>query len=455
MTRIDDIRRHLAERLPELVAKHGVPGAQIAVLADGEIATAASGVLNLGTGVEATTDSVCQIGSITKLWTATLVMQLVEEGLLDPDRPVGRYLPGWRLADADATEAITTRQLLGHTAGFLGDLIRDTGTGADAVEKYVATLGDAGQLFPPGERFSYNNAGYIVLGRLVEVLRGKPFNQALREHLITPLGLTHTATDATEAIRFRAAMGHLPGPDSAPVPAPVWSMAPSVAPAGALLSMRASDLLEFARLFLDGGRDGILSADGVAAMLEPYVAVPDVGRMPTHYGLGFGLWRLPGHTVVGHDGGTLGQSAFLRLVPGTGVAIALLANGGQPMALYEELVLPLLAELTGAELPAVPRPPAEPVAIDPVRAVGRYDMVLVHQEITVDEQGRCWLRHIPLTEEAKLLFPRDNREELLGLDADRLITRTEGPGGHTVLVLIGEPGQPARFLHSSRAAARV
>ncbi|MGH3049090.1 MAG: serine hydrolase domain-containing protein, partial [Gaiellaceae bacterium] len=97
----------LQERLDELREKHGVPGASLAVLANGEIAAAASGLLNLGTGVEATTDSLFQIGSITKVWTATLVMQLVDEGRVGLDDPVRRFLPDFRVADEAVAEQVT------------------------------------------------------------------------------------------------------------------------------------------------------------------------------------------------------------------------------------------------------------------------------------------------------------------------------------------------------------
>ncbi|TNC29168.1 serine hydrolase domain-containing protein [Amycolatopsis alkalitolerans] len=219
----------LTDRLRALTAKHGVPAAQAAVLAGGEVTDAAVGTLSLATGVEATTDSVFQVGSITKVWTATLVLQLVDEGLVELDSPVSEYLDGFGLAGG----TITVRQLLNHTAGFEGDLFHDTGSGEDAVAKFLDTISEAPQLFDPGERFSYCNAGYVVLGRLAEVLRGKPFAQVLRERLAQPLGLTHLATSAGEAILFRVAVGHLDLP-GAPglVPAPVWSLPPAIAPAG-------------------------------------------------------------------------------------------------------------------------------------------------------------------------------------------------------------------------------
>ena len=136
----DEIIAFLRDTLSDRADARGVPAAAVAVLVDGEIVDHATGTLNTATGVEATTDSVFQIGSITKVWTATLVMQLVDEGLVGLDEPVRTYLPEFRLADADAADAITVRQLLSHQAGFEGDVFTDTGRGDDAVEKYVALL---------------------------------------------------------------------------------------------------------------------------------------------------------------------------------------------------------------------------------------------------------------------------------------------------------------------------
>ncbi len=247
MSKISEIETWLQENLAVLLAEHQVPGAAIAVLADGEVIDHAAGVLNKSTGVESTVDSVFQIGSITKVWTTTLIMQLVDEGKVDLDRPVRDYLPEFAIGDEEAAAAITVRQLTCHTAGFEGDIFTDTGVGDDAVEKLVATLGSVPQLFPPGERFSYNNAGYCVLGRIIEVLRGKCWDDCVREHLFKPLGLTHAASGPYDAIRYRAAIGHVtPAPGEAPVPAPVWALPRSNSAAGSTLAMRPRDLLAFA-----------------------------------------------------------------------------------------------------------------------------------------------------------------------------------------------------------------
>ena len=117
---------------------------------NGEVFATAHGLLSKATGVEATSEAVFQIGSITKLWTTSLAMQLVDEGKLGLDEPVRAYLPEFRLADEHASAAITIRQLMTHTAGFGGDVFTDTGYGDDCVEKYVTSLTGQDQLFPPG-----------------------------------------------------------------------------------------------------------------------------------------------------------------------------------------------------------------------------------------------------------------------------------------------------------------
>ena len=124
--------KHWQQRLALLADKHGVPGATLAILADGEVADTAYGVLNRRTGVEATADSLFQIGSITKVWTATLVMQHVDEGLLDLDKPIVTYLPTFQVDDPEVTRTVTTRHLLAHTSGIDGDdsrIMRQRGWG--------------------------------------------------------------------------------------------------------------------------------------------------------------------------------------------------------------------------------------------------------------------------------------------------------------------------------------
>lgn len=461
MPHLDDIRGWISENLPALLAEHKVPGAAIGVYLNGEVFDFAAGVLSRSTGVEATTDSVFQIGSVTKAWTGTLVMQLADEGLLDIDKPVVACLPDFDLADSAAAKAMTVRQLLTHTAGFEGDIFTDTGSNDDCVERYVETLKTDPQLFPPGEMFSYNNAGYCVLGRIVEVLRGKPFDQALREHLFAPLGLTHAATDANSAILYRAAIGHLPNPEPGglPVPAPVYALAKSNAPAGAMLAMRPRDLLAFAAMHLNKGvaADGtrVLSPESVAAMQTAGVTLPPLGLMGTHWGLGWELFDLAGGRVFGHDGGTIGQNAFLRIVPGADAAIALLTNGGNPIGLYFDVYRHLLRELAGIEIPAHPLPPADPRKIDASRYLGTYANSVGRSEVTQDADGRIWMTDTPLGELAELVGEVE-RTELVHLEGDTLIPVEPRYGIHLPQVFIGDDGSGrALYIHTGRAMRRA
>lgn len=452
MSRAKDLSEWLPKRLAELVAEHGVPGAQAAVLVDGEVVDAAAGVLSLATTVETTTDSVFQIGSITKVWTATLVLQLVDDGLLDLDEPVVKYLPDFRLADAGAAVSITTRQLLDHTSGIEGDLFTDTGRGDDAVEKFVGTLAVAPQVHAPGEMFSYCNAGYVLLGRIVEVLRGKAFGAVLRERLGGPLELASYATTADEAIMFRAAVGHVDGPDGI-APAPVWCLAPSNAPAGSMLAMSARDLLKFAAAHIDGGA-GVLSADSTAAMQVTQVEVPDIGLMGATWGLGWELFDF-GVPVYGHDGGTIGQSAFLRVAPEAGVAVALLTNGGDVLRVYEGIVVELLRELAGAQIGELPAPPPQPGPIDAQLATGRYESVMFAYVLSVEDDGRAYVETQPASPEAKAFMAEPRRTEVVALREDALIGVEREMGRHPVYVLVGRDDQGrATHLFAGRAAKR-
>jgi CubicO group peptidase (beta-lactamase class C family) len=460
MANLDEISQHVQDRLPRLLAENNVPGAALAVSVGAQVTEHAAGLLSKATGVEATVDSVFQVGSITKVWTSTLLMQLVDAGELDLDAPVRRYLPEFRLADESAAAEITTRQLMCHTAGFEGDIFTDTGPGDDCVEKYVATLATVAQLFAPGAMFSYNNAGYCVLGRIVEVLREQPFDACLRDHLFKPLALTHAATSANEAILHRAAVGHIePAPDAEPVPAPVWSLMRSNAPAGSVLSMRPRDLLTLARVHVAGGKtpDGtvVLSPASVKAMQEPQVKLPGAGEMATAWGLGWEIYDLPGGTVIGHDGDTIGQSAFLRVVPQRDVAIALLTNGGNPIAVYTEIFGDLLRELAGVELPTPPTPPAEPEPADTRRYLGTYASEITELTVSQDDSGRIWLDETPKGIAAEFGQQVD-RKELVPLEPDTLITVRADHGRHETHVFLGDDGTGrALYIHSGRATRRA
>ncbi|MCX5613197.1 MULTISPECIES: serine hydrolase [unclassified Streptomyces] len=368
---------HWQARLDALRAKHHVPGASLALLVDGTVHELASGVLHRGTGVEATTDSVFQMGSIAKVYTATLIMQLAESGELDLDAPVVDVLPEFSVADPEATRAITTRQLLSHTGGLTCDFTHDSGRGDDCLAKYVEAAKGVALDCPPGTVISYSSVGYNVLGRIIEVATGKVWDQALKDLLLTPLGLTHTMTLPEEALRFRAAMGHLGEPGQDPDPAPEWDLMPrSAGPYGRVIAT-AGDLARLARMHLAGGvaEDGtrVLSEETVALMQRRVVDCPDKWTVSSDgWGLGWTLYDWNGVQGYGHDGASIGQYGYLRVVPSAGVAVALLTNGGGAREVYATLYRELLAELAGVTMPEPFAPQAQPPVVDFARLVGTY-----------------------------------------------------------------------------------
>src|SRR5579884_3213973 len=150
------------------MARWDVPGLAVGVLRDGCVETRGYGIANLETRAPVGAETVFQVGSISKVFTATLVMTLVEAGKLDLDAPVFGYVPDLTLADMGAARAITLRHLLTHMAGFYGDRFDDHGMGDDALAHAVAAFPTLKQQTAPGELWTYCNAGFDLAGLVIE-----------------------------------------------------------------------------------------------------------------------------------------------------------------------------------------------------------------------------------------------------------------------------------------------
>ncbi|GGD89215.1 serine hydrolase domain-containing protein [Paenibacillus nasutitermitis] len=382
---------HWQERLDRLRAANHVPGASLAVLINGEIYELASGVLHRGTGVSVTTDSVFQVGSITKIYTATLVMQLAESGELDLDAPVIDVLPEFETPDKRATETITIRQLLSHTSGLTCDFTHDTGRGDDCLARYVEASKDIALDCPPGMAISYSSVGYNVLGRIIEVVTGQTWDDALKDRLCTPLGLNSTVTLPEDVLRFQSAMGHLGLPGQDPEPCPTWNSLPrSAGPYGGVLCATSADVVRLAKMHIDGGTalngTRVLDSETVTAMQTREVNCMDKWSFSSDgWGLGWSLYDWEGVFGFGHDGATIGQYSYLRVVPEAGIAIVLLTNGGGAYQLYTSLFQELLNELAGVKIPDSFRPPEKPVSVNVKPFLGTYKRE--GSAITITERG--------------------------------------------------------------------
>jgi CubicO group peptidase (beta-lactamase class C family) len=406
------------------------------------------------------------IQSTTKVWTATLVMQLVDEGLVELDDPVVRHLPEFRTADPRVSSTITLRHLLTHTGGFEGDLWSPTSDGDDALERFVAEhVSQAEQHVEPGGFWSYCSAGMGVLGRVVEVLRGMTFNQALRHHLTDPLGLDEVVVHTGEAPAFRTAIGHVSaGPDAPLRPLLTWAvMPPSNPAAGSHLAMTARGLVAFAAMHLgDGlapGGTRLLSEESARLMRQPHVDLRPATGLGSAQGLGWQVGRSP--YVVDHGGGAPGNACMLRLLPDHGVAIAALANGGDMSPLFTTLSEELLSRLAGLTPAEVPLPPYAAPISDPDRYCGTYALRNQVAEVTADGSGRLWLTRTERNEAATMAALAGEGLEPLVRElrrADRDTFASFDAEGRRAFAVefIGEDDEGrARYLHTGRAAPRV
>jgi CubicO group peptidase (beta-lactamase class C family) len=321
------------------MARWTVPGVAVGILRDGKRELHGYGLASIETEQPVRPDTLFQIGSISKVYTATLIMRLVDEGKLALDEPIVTYLPDLKLADAQALQTITLRHLLSHTSGLFGDYFDDFGMGDDSLSRAIATFDTLRQQFSPGALWTYCNTGFGLAGAIIERVTGQPFETAMRERLFKPLGLERSFYFAHEAIAYPNSVGHnqlQPGADEHEVarlyPLPRWVNA-----AGGIIS-NVNDLLTFAEFHLRDGvaPDGtrLLSAELGQAMRQEQARAANFAE---GYGLGWALRTAGGEQIVEHGGSTNGFQAKLVLVPSRNFAIAILTNSSRGSVVNEHV----------------------------------------------------------------------------------------------------------------------
>jgi CubicO group peptidase (beta-lactamase class C family) len=230
----------------QAMASAGIPGVAMGVLSLGGEYLAGYGVTNVESPQPVDADTLFQIGSITKTMTMAACLRLVEQGHLDLATPIRQYLPELRLSDPDAAAVIALQHLLTHTSGLPADHFVAMGGGDDVLARFAADLGNIPFVLPPGEWASYSNIGFSLAGRMLEVARNQPYEQAVRELLLEPLGMTRATFFADEAILYPTAAGHTLVDDQASLQRP-WKFPRTANPAGGLVAS-ARDMLAYASL---------------------------------------------------------------------------------------------------------------------------------------------------------------------------------------------------------------
>lgn len=386
---------NLQDFLERICKDNNIPAISVAVWYNNQLYQAAAGVLNIETKVDATTDSIFQIGSISKVFTASLIMQLVEEGKVELNAPVKKYLRDFQVADHELTHRITVGQLLDHTNGIAGDYMPDA---SFAEENAIARFVDRCSLLPkvhePGEQHSYSNAAYSIAGRLVEVVLGCSWFDAIVERIFEPLGMNYSIAHPSQALRYRAAMGHTPKleqPDTLELASSCYFPL-AWAPAGATISMSAADLIKFAKAHFNEGRSeqeqAWLSPASVAAMQTSRIQLPKGAySFANCWGLGWQLLHRPNiPKIVGHGGTVIGQNSLMHMVPEKNLAIAVLQNRVQ-LNVLNHVVQTLLYELANIDMAEVPLKPNKSLKIKSIQ--GLYTTGGIEATVTIKNDEIC------------------------------------------------------------------
>ena len=241
-------------------------------------------------------DAVLRPGSITKVFTATAVLQCVDDGLLSLDDPVSRWVPHIR-------PDVVVRHLLSHSSGIdAGDLFVDTGSDDDCLARYLDLLDGVGSLFEPGEACSYNNAGMVAAGHIVSLVRAMTYEDVLRTFVFERAGL--------ESAGFELADNGNP------------ICARALGPAGATLACTAEDLVRFAIT------DDLVSRAAASLMRTMHVEAPGGVVQNAGFGLGWQIWRNEHGETARHGGAFPGMSAILVHDVARRAALALMSPFG-------------------------------------------------------------------------------------------------------------------------------
>ena len=347
---MESIERFIAEQL----AAWEVPGCAVAAVRNGQVELAGGyGLRDREAELPVTQDTLFAIGSTTKAFTATTIGALVDEGLLDWDRPLRDYVPEIRLHDPVVSDRLTIADLLSHRSG----LPRHDLTWVGQPDRSRAEIVRALRYLPLSkdlrQQFQYCNLGYLAAGYVVEALSGVQWEDFVRARLLEPLGMRRTNLSVPEMLADDDHASAYTRREGVIVPVPQRPL-PAVAPAGSINSS-AADMARWVLAQLAGGQlDGVtvMSPATAKRQLTPHMLMPGVGEVPGlsayAYGLGWINGRYREHTIAMHDGGIDGFTTHCMLLPDDGIGVVVLTNTSAAM-MHLTVACRVLDELLGVE----------------------------------------------------------------------------------------------------------
>ncbi len=326
---------------------YNVPGLSVAITDKRRLLRASSyGFSNIDSKRRVTGDTLFEIGSISKSFACACLMQLADEGRLDPSDPVERHVPWLRLRFKD--EPVTLHHLMSHTGG----IIQGTESALSGVPE-VWTLKDLQPSVRPGTYYHYSNVGYKVLGLVLESLEGKSGAEVVKERVLDPLGMGSSHTTITTDLRRRLATGYEHTYDDRPVPlgAPVspatWIESETVD--GSICST-PKDMARYVRMLLNGGKapgGRVISEKGYRLMTQRVIETED-GDGRSYYGYGLSTQELDGRTYLSHTGGMVGYHSSMMMDLEEGVGVFATINGPGAPSMVSAYILGALRAQPGA-----------------------------------------------------------------------------------------------------------
>jgi CubicO group peptidase (beta-lactamase class C family) len=403
--------------------EYRVPGVAIGIFDNGVITSRGLGVRNINDPQPVTAETVFPIASISTTFAATMMMRLAEQGKIDLEAPVRKYLPDFKVRDEAVSRDVTIWNLLTHTPGWEGQ-VSGPDRGEDTLRNFTATVMpdlmqvapfDSAQGKPPAAVWSYNNAGFSVSGRVIEAVTGTSINRAISALVFQPLGLKHAGTTAGDFIVHPFAVGHVNrGSEPAAMMRP---FSPSVSVTAGGVGLCVNDLLAYAQFHLGNGMapsgERVLSRASLEAM-----RTTQMRKQSTDDDIGI-AWHLRnvGPLRVAAHGGTLGgHILLLELVPERNFAIGILTNSSNGWRLIQDVEREALKAYHGATFTknyAIAHrglvetlPNVEPLAVqpDPAPYVGRYLRPTNAVSVRV-EGGRLIVQDVPNNGEPRPVMP--------------------------------------------------
>ena len=313
--------RRIAKKIASEMKRLQVPGVAIGIWHKGKEYAEGFGITSVEHPLPVTADTLFQTGSISKTFTGTMIMKLAEEGKVDLDAPVKKYIEDFKVQDSDVTEKVTVRHLLTHMGGWVGDYFNDFGNGDDALDQMVKDIARMPQVQPLGTIWSYNNTGFNIASRMIEIVTKKPYEQAAQEMLFDPLGLKMSFFYPSDMLfTHRFVVGHQKVKDRVQVARP-WAIGRAGNGVGGVVST-VRDLLKYARFHMSNGKKTVISGKSLQAMRVQQADAGPRGGM----GITWFIRKVGDITFYAHGGATNGQQAYFFFIPEKDFALAILTN---------------------------------------------------------------------------------------------------------------------------------